>query len=261
METPDSTPTGPLTPEQVARYRRDGYLVVDGLFTPDEVARFVAYEQQPKPDGWNEDLRRHTHDALWSQYARNPRITGILRQLTGAEPFTVQSMYLEKKPAAAGAPIGGQGIALHQDLHYLPTDTGRLVACWCAMSDTDAENGGLCVVPGSHHRGLYKTHKAHDTAEHDAWETTYVMRERDGREWEQAFYSFEIEGLDPATVVRLDVPAGSGVVFDGLTIHGSFANRSPTRHRRALAFHYVPDDTWVLRSDVQPPTPLTGAVA
>ena len=251
------TPEGPLTPEQVAQYHRDGYLVVEGLFSPDEVERFVAYESEAKPEGWNEDLRRHTHDDLWDASARNPRITAILRQLLGAEPRTVQSMYLEKKPAAEGAAVGGQGIALHQDLHYLPTDTGRLIACWCAMGDTDAENGGLCVVPGSQADGLYRTHKNADTEEHDAWEFEYGMRDRDGKEWTERMYSFEIEGLDHDRVVRLDVPAGAGVFFDGLTIHGSFANRSPTRHRRALAFHYVPEGTWVYRTDVQDTVPAT----
>ena len=246
-----------LTPDQLAQYQRDGYLIVPDLFTPEEVERFVAYEQTPKPEGWNEGLRRHTHDDLWRAYATNPRITGVLRQILDAAPLSVQSMYLEKKPAAEGANVGGQGIALHQDLHYLPTDTEQLIACWCAMSDTDAENGGLCVVPGSHREGLYGTHQAEDTSEHDAWEFEYTMRDRDGRTWTQKMYSFEIEGLDPARVLRLDVPAGAGVVFDGKTIHGSFANRSTTRYRRALAFHYVPDGTWVYRTDVQDVTPTT----
>lgn len=240
-----------LTPDQIAQYQRDGYLVVHDLFTPDEVEAFVAYEQQAKPEGWNEDLRRHTHDDLWHGYAVNPRIAEALEALGVDDPLVVQSMYLEKKPATDDAAVGGQGIALHQDLHYLPTDTGRLIACWCAMSDTDAENGGLCVVPGSHTEGMYGTHKAEDAAEHDAWEFEYTMRDRDGREWKEKMYSFEIEGLDPNRVLRLDVPAGAGVIFDGQTIHGSFANRSRTRYRRALAFHYVPDGTWVYRTDVQ----------
>jgi len=247
-----------LTPDQLAQYHRDGYLVVHGLFTPEEVDRFVAYEQQSKPDGWNEDLRRHTHDDLWHGYATNPRIAEVLEQVLEADPLVVQSMYLEKKPAVETAATGGQGIALHQDLHYLPTDTGRLIACWCAMSDTDAENGGLCVVPGSHTEGMYTTHKAEDASEHDAWEFEYTMRDRDGREWKEKMYSFEIEGLDPERVLRLDVPAGSGVIFDGQTIHGSFANRSHTRYRRALAFHYVPDGTWVYRTDVQETMPVEG---
>ena len=42
------------------------------------------------------------------------------------------------------------------------------MACWIAMSDTNAENGGLCVVPGSNHHGLYGTHKNQDAREHDA---------------------------------------------------------------------------------------------
>ena len=53
----------------------------------------------------------------------------------------VQTMYMEKSPGEES-----QGTALHQDTHYLPTDPNTLMACWIALSDTDKENGGLCVL-------------------------------------------------------------------------------------------------------------------
>lgn len=243
-----------LTPEQLARYHRDGYLVVDALLADDEVEAFLAYEAQPKPEGWRENLRHHVDDPRWRHLATHPRVTTIAAQILGARPMTVQTMYLEKKPAG-DADRGGAGIALHQDLHYLPCEPATLMACWMALGDTDGDNGGLCVVPGSHRHGLYTTHKNQDDAEHDAWEVEYLLRDRDGREWTERMYSFEIDGLREEDVVRLAVPKGSGVFFDGRTIHGSYANRSRDRYRRAFAVHYVADGSWVYRADVQRVTP------
>src|SRR5262249_547876 len=151
---------------------------------------------------------------------------------------------------------GGKGIALHQDCHYLPNEPNTLMACWLALTDTDAENGGLCVVPGSHRRGLCEVRKNRDDQEHASWETRHRMRDREGREWEQPMVSFQIEDLDPAAILRLTVPRGGGVFFTGMTIHGSFANQSAARPRPAFATHYIREDTWLFRCDVQDAMPV-----
>ena len=83
------------------------------------------------------------------------------------------------------------------------------------------------------------------------------MRDPDGREWEQRMYSFEIDDLDPESLDRLTVPRGGGVFFTGMTIHGSFSNRSADRPRRAWAVHYVRQETWLFRQDVQDAVPVT----
>jgi len=244
-----------LTSAQIEHYRRDGYLVVSDLLTDEEIDRFVAYEAEPKPEGWRHNLRHHVDDGPWSRLARHPNVVGGAAQLLGGAPMIVQTMYLEKQPAGE-ADLGGQGVAFHQDLHYLPCQPETLMACWVAMGDTDPENGGLCVVPGSHHDGLYGAHKNPNADEHDAWEIEYLMRDRAGQEWTQRMYSFEIDGLNPEDLVKLTVPKGGGVFFDGHTIHGSFANRSPNRVRRAWAVHFVKEGTWLFRADVQDLTPV-----
>src|SRR5262249_26343893 len=93
--------------------------------------------------------------------------------------------------------------------------------------------------------------KNEDMEEHASWETQHVMRGRDGKEWRQTLVSFQITDLDPERIVRLTVPRGGGVFFTGLTIHGSFPNRSAARQRTAWAVHYVREDTWLYRDDVQ----------
>ncbi|HMB91425.1 MAG TPA: phytanoyl-CoA dioxygenase family protein [Rhodothermales bacterium] len=243
-----------LTDEQVAQYERDGYLIVHDLLTEEDIDSFVAYEAEDKPEGWRENLRHHVDDERWAHIAKHPRIAGIAQQLIGGRPMIVQTMYMEREPAREGE-AGTPGVALHQDLHYLPTEPDTLLACWVAITDTDPGNGGLCIVPGSHEHGLYETQKNEDTVEHDAWEVEHLMRDRDGKEWTQRMYSFDIEGLDPDDVVRLTVPKGAGVFFDGLTIHGSYANRSKERYRRAFATHYIDEKSWLLRADVQDVVP------
>src|SRR5262249_2310619 len=115
---------------------------------------------------------------------------------------------------------------------------------------------GLCVVPCSHKGGLRTAHRNMNTQEHASWETRHTMSDRDGKRWNQTLVSFEIDDLDPASIVRLSVPRGAGVYFTGLTIHGSFANRSSDRPRPAFAIHYIHRDTWLFREDVQNAMPV-----
>ena len=242
-----------LTPEQINSYRTDGYLVVHDLLTDDEVEAYLSHENEANVAS-QYGLRGHTEDPQYRYLATHPKIAGIASQLLESPLRVVQTMYL-------GKPAGGKGIALHQDCHYLPNEPNTLMACWVAMTDTDGENGGLCVVPGSHHGGLRSAHEKQGDQEHDAFEMNYPMRDRDGREWTQRMYRFEIDDLDPATIVRLTVPRGAGVFFTGLTIHGSFANHSPDRPRLAFATHYVREDTWLFRRDVQDTMPVEIALS
>jgi ectoine hydroxylase-related dioxygenase (phytanoyl-CoA dioxygenase family) len=241
-----------LTDAQIAKYRAEGFLVVPGLLSASEVDAFVAYEATQDVAG-RDRLDNHKTDARWRAVAAHPRIAGGARGILSADPMIVQTMYLEKRPAAAG-----KGTALHQDSHYLPNEPNTLMACWLAMSDTDGENGGLCVVPRSHLQGLRATHKATNDKDHQVWESEHRMRDRQGKEWTQVMYSFEIDGLDRSSVVDLEVPKGGGVFFTGMTIHGSYGNRSAGRVRRAFATHFVARGTWVERCDVQDVVPASG---
>lgn len=235
-----------LSPEQIQEYADSGYLVVPNLLSEQEADDFVEYEATQDPE-WRNHLDNHKRDEHWARVAKHPHIVEAIRQILNSQkPMIVQTMYLEKRPAEPG-----KGTALHQDSHYLPNEPNTLMACWLAMSNTDGENGGLCVVPGSHKRGLYSTHKATNSKDHQVWESEHLMRDRTGKEWKEQFYSFEIDGLDLRTVANLQVPKGAGVFFSSHTIHGSYGNKSPNRVRRAFATHFIAEGTWVVRADVQ----------
>ena len=236
-----------LSEDQIAFYAENGYLVAPGLLNPEEVRRFLRHVDDGAPVG-TYNLHGHLRDGEYLALAGQERIVNAVRQLLGGKPRIVQTMLLDKPP------IEGKGIALHQDLHYLPNDPATpdtLMACWIALTDTDADNGGLCVVPGSHKEGLRSVHRGQDGEEHDSFEEVCNFRDVTGREWQQTMYRYEIDDLDDKLIERLRVPAGAGVFFTGRTIHGSFRNHSPNRPRRAFATHYVREDTHLLRCDVQ----------
>lgn len=235
-----------LTSEQVAQYRRAGYLQVADLLSDAKVYVFLEAEAQPKPPEWKKlGLRKHTVDPQWKSLAAHPRIAGIAEQLLEGRPMIVQTMYIAKTPES------GKGIALHQDANYIRNEPNTLMACWIAMSDTDRDNGGLCVGPGSHLGALQDTQPPQNEDEHASWVSEYPMRGPDGQEWTEPMHSHEIRDLDPGELKFLIVPRGSGVFFTGRTIHGSYANRSPDRKRLAFAVHYVKEGTWVYRCDIQ----------
>jgi ectoine hydroxylase-related dioxygenase (phytanoyl-CoA dioxygenase family) len=233
-----------LRAEQIDHFQTEGYVVVEDLLTEEEASCFLNHLAQEDSAGAY-GLHGHLRDPEYRSLATHPRVAGAAAQILGGRVRVVQTMLLNK------APQGGKGIALHQDSHYLPNEPNTLMACWLAFTDTDPANGGLCVVPGSHRRGLRTARKNENAEEHASWETTYGMRDRDGREWSQTMFSFQITDLEPESIVRLTVPRGGGVFFTGMTIHGSFSNQSADRPRTAWAVHYVREDTWLYRQDVQ----------
>jgi len=238
-----------LNAEQIQHYNEHGYVIVHDLLNKDEVDAFIAgeAERRAKP-GYN--LHGHLCDAQYRHFATHPNIAGAAMKLLNGRVRVVQTMYLDKPPQ------GGLGIAMHQDSLYLPNDPNTLMACWFALTDTDADNGGLCIVPGSHKLGLQKWHKNQNDKEHGIWEHEHDFRDRDGKMWKQTLCSFEIDGIKQMNIVKLTVPRGAGVFFTGLTIHGSFANPDPNRPRKAFATHYVHENTWVYRTDVQNTMPV-----
>jgi phytanoyl-CoA hydroxylase len=50
---------------------------------------------------------------------------------------------------------------MHQDYHYFPYEKDSMVAIFIHLDDSDVENGGLAVFPGSHKMGPLKDMSKH----------------------------------------------------------------------------------------------------
>src|SRR5439155_3263044 len=111
-------------------------------------------------------------------------------------------------------------------------------------------NGGLCVVPGSHHAGLHVVQEPRDAEEHVKMRNAFPYRDRAGRRWMKTIIAGEIDAL-PAQDHVIAVSAGGAVFFDGHTIHGSYRNRSRSRSRHAFSAQFIRRGTWIFREDIQ----------
>lgn len=219
-----------LNEMQVQQYHDEGYLVVRGLFSAEEVAFYKEHfeamrmaENSParkdrRQFGQDDPLyvyprlmQPHRRDEVSLRWLINGRLNQIMTTLLGREPFAVQTMFYFKPP-------GARGQALHQDQYYLRVQPGTCMAAWMAVDDCDDENGCLRVVPGSHTWPLLCLTEA-DTS--------------------QSFTDVTVPLPEDTKIIPVVMQAGDVLFFNGQIVHGSLPNTSQNRFRRSLIGHYI----------------------
>lgn len=216
--------------ELLQQFRRDGFVVKRGLFSSNEVQRYVEHFMALRAAGSHPGdmagvdatdgdpllkFPRMIHMHHWDQVSRDwlldARLQECLTTLTGVEPLAVQTMLYFKPP-------GARGQALHQDQFYLRVKPGECMAAWLALDRCDIENGCMQMVPGSHNLPLLCTEAA-DTA--------------------ISFTDRKVPLGPGVKPVAVTMAAGDVLFFGGMMIHGSFPNSSTNRFRRSLIGHYI----------------------
>lgn len=214
----------------LAEYEEQGFTIVRGLFSPDEVAflqqHFMdlnargigGFEREQKAADETDPLKRyprmvhmHRWDGISLEWMLDERIRTCLTTLLGREPYAVQTMFYFKPP-------GARGQALHQDQAPLRVQPGTCMAAWMAVDRCDTENGCLQLVPGTQDLPLLCDVEA-DT--------------------DLSFTNRQVplaEGMEPVEAV---MEPGDVLFFNGQVIHGSLPNRSADRFRRSLIGHYI----------------------
>lgn len=218
-----------LTQEHKQHFNENGYVVVKGLFSPEEVERyrehFMNLRKHERPGDFggvdlnsSDPLKKyprmihmHRWDDVSFQWMIDQRINECLSGLLGAEPYAVQTMLYFK-------PGGARGQALHQDNFYLRAQPGTCMAAWMALDDCDEANGCMQIVPGSHEWPLLCTTKADTTV---------------------SFTDVTVPIPDGTPVAPVEMAAGDVLFFNGAVVHGSFPNVTEDRFRRALIGHYI----------------------
>jgi phytanoyl-CoA hydroxylase len=159
---------------QVERYREDGYLLVEGLFGPEELDRLEASFDQlvsrrlaagAELDAtwggarWRarEQAERtvvlHTHDlqaycAEWTRALVQERFTAAMSALMGSPNVQLHHTKLFLKPPGIGSPF-----PLHQDYPHFPHERHSMMAAVLHLTDASEEMGCIRLIPGSHRAG------------------------------------------------------------------------------------------------------------
>lgn len=226
-----------LTADETAQFWSNGYLVIDELFTADEVEALRRACNQPEDTAWQtagrtvHSLSLTTRSDVFVELARDPRLVGRLRSLIG-DDIQLQHSKLAAQPAEAAK----GGFAWHQDFAFYPHTNTDLVAIMVMLDDATPDNGCMRFVSGSHQRGLLE-HRDDDGL------FTGVCHEPDA--WQD----------HEADVVDITPRAGGISMHHCLMLHGAGPNRSGAP-RRGLVFQYRADDALQMADGIWPDTGL-----
>ena len=110
----------------------------------------------------------------------------------------------------------------HQDAQFWPLKPHRTVTVWLAVYDTDADNGAMQLVTGSHKDGDFH---------HDVDKSEHLVLDQVVPE----------DLIDQNRIVTMDLKAGEMSLHDDGLLHGSLANTSD-RRRAGLTMRFCPPD-------------------
>ena len=233
---------GPLDPAQVDRYARDGFLVLEGLFAPDEVAALNAeldvLAESPAVRALEETVREpdsglvrsifrvHALSDVFDRLVRDPRLLDAARQLLGGGVYVHQAR-VNLKPG-----FHGREFYWHSDFETWHVEDGmprmRALSVSLALTDNHVFNGPLMLIPGSHHTFVCcvgETPERHYR--------TSLRRQQYGVPDDESLRAM----ADAGRIVMPSGPAGGAVLFDCNTMHGSGSNISPYPRRNAFVVY------------------------
>lgn len=235
----DWTPQAPLTEAQMQFYSDKGYLVLKDLFSPAEVAGLQAVSAalrsgqtavtaedkitEPGSDAIRTVFRLDRHNALFDRLARDSRIAGIVRLLLDDDLYLHQSR-LNYKPG-----FTGKEFYWHSDFETWHAEDGmprmRAVSASVLLSDNDALNGPLMLIPGSHRTFVTC---AGETPENNH-QNSLKKQEIGVPSQDSLTRMVDAHGIDFATGT-----AGTVILFDCNTLHGSNGNITPRARSNAF---------------------------
>jgi ectoine hydroxylase-related dioxygenase (phytanoyl-CoA dioxygenase family) len=231
MSTQAAVQDYPLTQEQIAQYRRDGFIKLDHVFEGEELAKLrSAVETAVAAE--NTDKRNHEEKGsyeqifiqkvnLWQrhpavrEFALSSRLANIAARLEGVPMRMWHDQALFKEPRT------GARTPWHQDAHYWPHEQkNHPTTIWIALKDATLDNGCMSFIPGT--QDLTDLQSVNLGNPQSVQEIAPQLKGKKG--------------------VPSPIPAGSCTFHHGLTFHYAGPNKSDSM-REAFAIIYMADGT------------------
>lgn len=209
-----------LTPQQIDSFRRLGYLSPIRVLS---IARAAVLLQrledfEHSQGGPLKGVLRHKSHLLFgwlNDLIREERIVDAIEDLYGRDLLCWTTNFFIKE---AHDPAY---VSWHQDSTYWGLSKPDVVTAWVALSESNAANGAMEVIPGTHlrdqipHRDTFSKHNLLTRGQEVAVE------------------------VNPADAVKLELEPGQMSLHHVRIIHGSPPNASA--HRRVgFAIRYIP---------------------
>lgn len=211
-----------LSQEHIDSFRRDGFVVIPDLLSPEELQRFgtavdaaVAVRmvwdsrQLAEKSRYEQSFQQCLN--LWEDHPDirpltfHPRITETAARLLGVSAIRLwhdQALYKE---------AGGRPTDAHQDQPYWPMHETDTITAWIPFDGSQLDAGAMGYVPGSHRFGVRK----------------FVNIFFDEQPYD-IVHGPEARGVEP---VFVEVPRGGVAFHHGLTFHVAKPNDSERTRR------------------------------
>ena len=205
-----------LSAADMAAWERDGYLLVRGLFDPQEMQSLLHYAKNDqslmasaygRKDATGQETKlalwNHPTDDLYGLFSRSPRIVDRMEQLLGGEVYHYHSKMMLKEPLVGGA------WEWHQDYGYWYHNgclAPLLASCLIAVDRATKENGCLQVLKRSHLLGRMDHGKVGDQTGADPERVAAA--------------------LERLKLVYCELEPGAAIFFHANTLHRSDQNKS-----------------------------------
>jgi len=233
-----------FTPEQIAQFQSQGYLVLENLLTPAQVAelsdRFdplfnTQFETGIYPDEWygrpglSQPNATRQMTGMWrcdrtvANYALSGEIARLNATLMGWEGgrYGLDACWIK--------PPDAPEVTFHRNNTYASViDPPSMITCWIALSDCTQAAGTLEIVPGSHR-----------------WQCSDQVRFLHAPKDDYRvplFNAAQEAGVSDPAIMPVELPPGSAVFLHGDLWHGSGRNYSETQTRRSFAVSTLPSD-------------------
>jgi ectoine hydroxylase len=233
---------GPLTPDRIDFFETKGYLALESFFAREEIDRLAAelaaiwkaaansnddtIVREPDSDIVRSVFAIHESSAVFGTLLRDRRLVSMTEQILGSQVYIHQSRINYKTG------FRGKEFYWHSDFETWHTEDGmprmRALSVSIALSDNYALNGPLMLMPGSHKHYVTCT----GTTPDDNYKTSLRAQEVGTPDDDSLRWLVDQGGIDAPTGL-----AGSVVLFDCNTMHGSNSNITPLPRSNIFAVY------------------------
>lgn len=209
-----------LTQAQVDQFRTQGFVPRIRVFSPERAAEIRAeLERYERSSGGplRGELRHKSHllFKFLSDVVHDTRVVDAIEDLYGPDLLCWSSNFFIKEARTPAY------VSWHQDSTYWGLSSPDVVTAWIALTPSNADNGAMAVIPG--------THTMDQVPHRDTFADANLLT----RGQEVAV------DVDPTSASRLDLEPGEMSLHHVRLIHGSPPNPSDGR-RIGFAIRYIP---------------------
>ncbi|MEJ6630343.1 MAG: ectoine hydroxylase [Burkholderiaceae bacterium] len=249
-----------LSAEQLADFEKNGFLILDAVFTESEVAALRSESSELLTDVTTKNLkevicepnsgavrsvfRAHKLSQPIEEVTNDHRLTRIAQGLLGDAVYIHQTR-VNFKPG-----FKGMEFYWHSDFETWHVEDGmprmRALSMSITLTENHADNGPLLLIPGSHKTFVTCTGETPDNHHEKS-----LRKQQFGVPSDEAVsHLIETNGI-----ARAECKAGSVIVFDCNTVHGSNSNITPDPRANIFVVYNAMANAVIDPFCTQPPRP------